>query len=154
MIFTSYFGGLRKYADILVKEQIVPISIALYKPSWYRGLEYPALAPTEAILNDYKNGSGPYIEKTKRYVDAYRRDVLGQTGLTPEKVVQDLYALAGRRNNVALLCYEAPADFCHRHIVSDWLRSAGFEVAELSKDIFNEGGDSSNVSHRRKSTQF
>jgi hypothetical protein len=29
------------------------------------------------------------------------------------------------------LCYEKPQDFCHRHLVSDWMRSVGINIEEF-----------------------
>jgi uncharacterized protein (DUF488 family) len=31
-----------------------------------------------------------------------------------------------------LLCYEAPNQFCHRHLVAAWLRKHGITVEELA----------------------
>lgn len=36
--------------------------------------------------------------------------------------------------HIALLCYEKPDDFCHRHLVADWLRKNGYECEELWRD--------------------
>lgn len=33
--------------------------------------------------------------------------------------------------HIALVCYEKSGDFCHRHIVADWLNQAGYDVKEL-----------------------
>ncbi len=30
-----------------------------------------------------------------------------------------------------LLCYEKTGDFCHRHLVAEWLREAKFDVEEI-----------------------
>lgn len=32
------------------------------------------------------------------------------------------------------MCYEAPGKFCHRHLVADWLNSAGYDVSEFGVD--------------------
>lgn len=32
--------------------------------------------------------------------------------------------------NIVLLCYEKPTDFCHRHLVAQWLIENGFECKE------------------------
>jgi hypothetical protein len=43
-------------------------------------------------------------------------------------------ALEGFGDNVILLCYEKPGDFCHRHIVADWLESNfGMRVDEYDQ---------------------
>ena len=42
--------------------------------------------------------------------------------LTVESVLTDLDNLAsGGLDKVILLCYEKPTDFCHRHLVADWI---------------------------------
>lgn len=33
-------------------------------------------------------------------------------------------------NDIALICYEKPSDFCHRHLVSEWLNQNGFKCEE------------------------
>ena len=33
--------------------------------------------------------------------------------------------------HIALICYEKPSEFCHRHLVADWLKEYGIEVEEL-----------------------
>ena len=38
-------------------------------------------------------------------------------------------------NDIALICYEKPTDFCHRHLVSDWLNKNGFKCDEY---LFNK----------------
>ena len=38
-----------------------------------------------------------------------------------DSVLKNLEKLAGGREEIALVCYEKPGDFCHRHIVADWL---------------------------------
>jgi hypothetical protein len=32
---------------------------------------------------------------------------------------------------LVLLCYEPPGEFCHRHVLSGWLRRRGIEIREL-----------------------
>ena len=36
----------------------------------------------------------------------------------------------GKLDSVILLCYEKPGDFCHRHLVADWLTKNGTECKE------------------------
>lgn len=38
-------------------------------------------------------------------------------------------------NDIALICYEKPTDFCHRHLVADWLNKNGFKCDEY---LFNK----------------
>ena len=32
--------------------------------------------------------------------------------------------------HIALICYEKPTDFCHRHLVADWLNNNGIKCEE------------------------
>ena len=57
------------------------------------------------------------------YTARYQEEVL--SFLDPKKVVKDL----GPES--ILLCWERPDRFCHRHIVAEWLRKAGYDVWEL-----------------------
>ena len=42
--------------------------------------------------------------------------------LTVESVLADIANLSGGElDKVILLCYEKPTDFCHRHLVADWI---------------------------------
>ena len=38
----------------------------------------------------------------------------------------------------ALVCYEKPSDFCHRHLVADWLNKNGYDCEELSDEAYHE----------------
>ena len=50
-------------------------------------------------------------------------------------VLKDLTDLINSVNDhigkeICLICYEKPSDFCHRHLVADWLNKNGFECKE------------------------
>lgn len=115
-IYTSYFGKLRKLQD----NGILPVSIAIGTPRWFFGGTYPSLAPRRGML--------------KMNEDAYRREFDKILSINPPmKVLRDLDVMA--RNNgkrgVALLCYETPEKFCHRHLVAEWFKNKlGIEVKE------------------------
>jgi len=101
--FTSYFSNIRK----LKFEGIVPINIARFPPKFYQGLSYKPLMPYGTILKlDEEEFRNKFSEMLK--------------GLNPEKVVRELAELS-KGQDLALVCYEAPANFCHRHLVADWL---------------------------------
>jgi hypothetical protein len=118
MMHTSYFANLRHIAS--------PVSISRWPPKWYKGPQYPLLAPTPAILRDYRDGR---IDEVG-YTEAFLRDVLGP--LDPAQVQGDLVSRFGP--DATLLCYENPADFCHRHIVSWWFENyLGIAVTELPR---------------------
>lgn len=117
MIYTSYFANLRNLPD-----SFEPVSIARWPPKWFRGLQFWALSPTAYILSKYKHDNNE-----EDYVYEYRRRVLDT--LDPDEVVRKLHA-ATNKPNIALLCYERPEKFCHRHLVADWLNDHGIECLE------------------------
>lgn len=121
MLYTSYFGLMKKFPDTLV-----PVAICLYPPKWYRGLVYSKLAPTKEILEAWK------LNKDERaYINAYATDVLSL--LTPEEVQDDLITMVGEDKDVAMLCYEKEG-FCHRHLVANWLTASGITTTEILYD--------------------
>jgi hypothetical protein len=125
MIYTSYFGNKKAFND----PNICPISIALYPSKEFVGKSYRALAPNASTLRDWKQDHS---------ISNYERDYAATLDkLDPGIVVVELLAMAGNLKGVnynpqpALLCYERPGEFCHRHIVAEWLRNAGYEIEEL-----------------------
>lgn len=63
------------------------------------------------------------------YICCFDNQVLSV--LNPTQVVADLTAMAAGRD-VALVCYERPTDFCHRHLVAECLQKNGYNVQEWS----------------------
>lgn len=106
---TSYFARL-KYIKY-------PISIALFTPTWARIPQYSKLAPTNKLLDGFKNNSINTIE----YTNIYFKEVLDK--LNPETVVSELCALHPNAlmSDLVLICYEKPEIFCYRHLVAGWL---------------------------------
>ena len=121
-IYTSYFAVARK-----LPAEIVQISIALHPPKGYKGAKYTKLAPTEAIMRRYKAGGG-----TDEYRSLYNRDVLSKRNA--DDLVANLEQYFGGRD-VCFLCYEKPGDFCHRHIVAEWLEQSGYDVTEWKPEV-------------------
>lgn len=120
MIYTSYFGNLKS-----LPENITPISICGKAPNWYTGLQYKKLAPKYDFFMKWKeNHDNDY------YIKCFQEQVLDK--LNPYLVYQDLCRLCSLTNNtdIALICYEKPDEFCHRHLVADWLNKNGFNVEE------------------------
>lgn len=109
---TSYFAQLRKIPAELA------VSIARWKPGWFHGREYLALAPPSQLLDAWKKR----LVTEEQYAEVYRKEVLSK--LNAADVVADL------PEGAYLLCYEKPEDFCHRHLVAEWLRENGYECEE------------------------
>ena len=123
MIYTSYFGKLKS-----LPKNIVPVAICGSLPEWYHGAWYKKLAPTWKIWK-YWNETHDEI----RYRETYFPIVLAK--LNQDTVVQELnefirnYPLG---TEIALICYEKPENFCHRHLVAEWLQEAGYQVQEYN----------------------
>lgn len=118
-IYTSYYGNsrnLHNYITISISRS-TPIAVDYHleelKPSW-----------TE--LNKYKKS-----KDKEKYIKYYKEEVLGIT--SPSKVIGILrrIMIENRIKRVVLLCYEKDGDFCHRHLVSKWLRDAGYNIEEF-----------------------
>ena len=107
---TSYFNNI----PFIDTDIYMPISISLYSPDWYTGLSFPQLAPTPNILNQYKRKK----LSVEQYIEDYNRQVLSK--YNARLIHRRLCTMAGKFEPV-LLCYELPKQFCHRHLVADWL---------------------------------
>ena len=135
MIYTSYFAKLKS-----LPKNVIPISICGKAPDWYNGLQYKKLAPKYNFFMEWKNS-----HDNDYYIEHFQHEVLNP--LNVYKVIDDLYELLSEDqkrilemcnclpsdNNqihICLICYEKPSDFCHRHLVADWLNKNGFTCKE------------------------
>ena len=97
------------------------IGIGLYPPRWFYGISLKQVAPTKSILLAKDETQAGYIRRYKAEV------------LAPQDMRQFLKAVeaASGGQDVALCCYEKPEDFCHRHILADWIKEkTGVEIEE------------------------
>lgn len=117
-VYTSYFGNLRT----LGKHNIMPISIARYSPRWYTGARYVEVSPTSYMLS----GACSHKEYLQKYEEILNR-------LSAAHVMEVVASLSKGRD-IALCCYEKPGEFCHRHLLSEWLRKNGFDVKEWERE--------------------
>ena len=123
MIYTSYFAKLKE----LKNHNIIPISICGKAPDWYKGLQYKKLAPKYGFFMEWKkNHDNDY------YIEHFQKEVLD--GLDATEVILDFsrmaYGFNAGENDIALICYEKPSDFCHRHLLAEWLNQNGFKCEE------------------------
>ena len=125
LIRTSYFAYFAKKVKSGEVKPWEGVSIARKTPKGFPGKKCSVLAPGWELLSDYKTGK---IDDAK-YTERYKAEILAK--IPPENVA---HALDGK----ILLCWEKPDKFCHRHIVAEWLREAGFDVDEVSGE--GEGG--------------
>ena len=117
-IYTSYYAKIKK-----IPENMCLISIAGKCPDFYKGHEYKFLAPKWSFFKIWKE-----THDNDFYVEHFNKEVLSQ--LDPDQVVNDFIRLS-QGKDVVMLCYEKPSDFCHRHLVADWLTKNGYECKEL-----------------------
>lgn len=112
-ISTSYFAQLRK---IEAMAGAVPVAVCRYPPDWYKVEVYKKIAPDYSMMTGMKNADTREYFKSK-----YLKEVLGR--LEPGIVEKDIAAIVERNGGAfaVLLCFEKPADFCHRHLVAEWL---------------------------------
>jgi uncharacterized protein (DUF488 family) len=81
------------------------VAISRGVPKWYKGRRYMKLAPSWNLIKE---------PNAKVYTRRYYEEVLDK--LDPRVVVEEI------GENAILLCWEWDQEFCHRHIVADWLR--------------------------------
>ena len=122
MIYTSYFAKLKS-----LPENIIPISICGKAPDWYKGLQYKKLAPKYEFFMEWKkNHDNDY------YIKCFNEQVLDK--LDPVDVILDfsrmIYGFNVGEDDICLICYEKPEDFCHRHLVAKWLNDHGISCKE------------------------
>lgn len=122
MIYTSYFAKLKS-----LPEDVIPISICGKAPDWYKGLQYKKLAPKYDFFMKWKE-----THDNDYYIKCFNEQVLSKLNATD--VVLDFSRMVSAFNlgkaNICLVCYEKPSDFCHRHLVAEWLRKNGFRCEE------------------------
>ena len=121
MIYTTYFANLKN-----LPSTITPIAICGKSPDYYSGLQYKKLAPKYSFFSIWKE-----THDNDYYIASFHIEVLAK--LNPAIVVKELQELSPT-NDIALVCYEKPNDFCHRHLVAQWLRNNGYDCKEFIKE--------------------
>ncbi len=122
MIYTSYFAMMDK-----LPENVVPVSICCSAPDFFKGIQYKKLAPSYTLLKKYKTNNDDEF-----YSKYFKDNILGD--LSASRVIQELEYL-GEGKDIVLLCYEKTEDFCHRHLVAEWLTKNGCRCEEI---VFDE----------------
>ena len=137
MIYTSYFGKLRK-----LPKNVIPIAICATVPSWYTGARYTKLAPDYDMLIQWKcdHNDDDYVRCFNNVV-LDKLNIINVTHelhmLLPDEAKRQMQASVwdSTRWHIALICYETPNDFCHRHIVADWLKNNGYHCEEWAEEV-------------------
>lgn len=114
MIYTSYYANLKN-----LPANMTPISISLLIPKDINIVQLSNLAPSKEILNKYKNSKQTNLDR-----DVYIKEF-------KEQLKNIDFTTIFSNQDVALLCYEHPYDFCHRQIVADLIeQQTGQKVQE------------------------
>lgn len=119
MIYTSYFGNIKKFPD-----NFEPINIARWKPQWYKGKSFIALAPSDMLLRWWRTCEQNEEDK-KRYKQIYMQGLSNYNAKVTARCIREM---AGDKIPV-LLCFEK-SGFCHRHLVREWFQKNGIKCEE------------------------
>lgn len=135
MIYTSYFAKTKELTS-----NYTSIAIRTIVPSWWKGLTYNKVAPPLRLLQVYKDDNN-----VDYYTQRYASQVLDKT--SPKRVLREIFQLLpsevqrilesetsnwweSSEYHIVLLCYEKSGDFCHRHLLAQWLTENGILVKE------------------------
>lgn len=129
MIYTTYFAKLSK-----LPKEIIPVSICGKAPAFYSGYEYKKFAPKYDFFMKWKE-----THDNDYYIKCFNEQVLKPLTIQD---VWEIYRMiypdlpiepnvdAMNELDIALVCYEKPGDFCHRHLVSEWINKLGIKSEE------------------------
>lgn len=110
MIYTGYYAKIKEYE----KAGLQLVSIAGKAPAFYKDVQYKKFAPTWDIFSRWKSGEIDNFQ----YNEEFKSNVLDK--LNKDEVRNFLNSFD---RDIILLCYEKSGDFCHRHIVADWIET-------------------------------
>lgn len=118
---TSYFANLHN----IIKAGLPYVAICGKSPIEYKGPEFKQLAPKWSFFKEWKDGK---IDNNG-YIKEYDKLVL--SNFNPEFLYNRLISTYG--DDLVLLCYEKPGEFCHRRLVARWFETKlGIIVPEFT----------------------
>lgn len=111
-------------ASRLSNKHYLKVSISLFRPKEFNGMQINSFAPTKELLEDYKNGLSE-----QEYETRYREQI---SKLSDIYSFFQIMAKQAKGRDILLLCYEKKNAFCHRHIFSDIIfERYGYRINEL-----------------------
>ena len=122
MIYTSYYGNAKNLKGFI-------ISISNSEPFKVQGKWYDVV-PEWNIVSNYKKDKNEESFREK-YIEQ-----LESFDLSDE--IEQIKEVS-KSNDIYLVCYEKPNDFCHRHILADWLNEKyNLNIKEFKKEELDE----------------
>lgn len=117
-IYTSYFANIKT----LEENNIYPVGICNKVPQFFENPNLESVAPSNSILYEYKNSAQTDADR-EHYKERYINEILCAYRFHPEYLTERLEYFSSQEDDkdIALVCYERPEDFCHRHILAEWL---------------------------------
>ena len=117
-IYTSYFANIKT----LEENNIYPVGICNKVPQFFENPNLESVAPSNSILYEYKNSAQTDADR-EHYKERYINEILCAYRFHPENLTERLEYFSSQEDDkdIALVCYERPEDFCHRHILAEWL---------------------------------
>lgn len=120
MILTSYYGNWRKFP-----EGYRQVAISTTVPPGFKGGRLISLTPSSQLVWDYKDNKVDEMGFRERYF----------RGLDLKEPVVTAVLEKLKDIDAVLLCYEKTGDFCHRHLLREYVAAAylrvGLEINEL-----------------------
>lgn len=116
---TSYYAKFSRLSKE-EKSRYIPVLISTSLPKWFLDreeyyMEYKLLAPSSDSVFKLKNNKMSQEDFINAYTDKLKE-------LDLEQILEDLYDYEGITDTeIVLLCYEKSTDFCHRHILREYL---------------------------------
>lgn len=104
---------------------LISISFDKGKSAGFEGKTLLELAPYRELFDIWRDNKGkiPEEENTRYYIEQYYNKILSKVNI--EQLLKD-------EKDPILLCYEESNDFCHRHVVAEYINiKYGIEVPEI-----------------------
>jgi len=107
---------------------LISISHDKGKSAGFEGKVIPELAPKREFWDIWRHNIGkiPEDENNRYYIQEYYKQILSKVNI--EELLKD-------EKNPILLCYEKAEEFCHRHIVAEYIElKYGIKVRDIEID--------------------
>lgn len=120
MIYTGYYAKLKKYEN----EGLYPIAISGKVPDFYTKAYWSDFAPRYDMFLEWKSGKIDNFQYTVQYKEWLN-------SLDKQEIRDIIKELEDENKTIIFLCYEKSGEFCHRHVLADWLEeNLGMRVEE------------------------